>query len=54
MNESYIFKLFLLECSGSSFLCAGFSLVAASGGVHSRVVHGLLTAVASLIAQHKL
>lgn len=55
MKESYIFKLFVLGCSGSLFLCAVFSLVAASGGGYSRVVvHGLLIAVGSLVAERRL
>ena len=34
--------------------CVGFSLVAVRGGYSLVVVHGLLTAVASLGAEHRL
>ena len=34
--------------------CVGFSLVAASRGYSPAVVRGLLTVVASLVAEHRL
>ena len=45
---------FVYDCTGSSLLCTGFSLVAASGGYSLAVVLGLLMAVASLAAEHGL
>ena len=45
--------LFIFGCSGSSLLLRGFSLVVASRG-SSSVLQGLLTAVASLVAGHRL
>ena len=34
--------------------CVGFSLVAVNGGYSLVAVHGLLTAVASLVGEHRL
>ena len=45
--------LFILGCTGSLLLCAGF-LQLQRAGLLFVVVHGLLTAVASLVAEHKL
>ena len=45
--------LFVFYCS-SLACCAGFSLVVASGGSSRVAVHGLLIAVASLVAEHGL
>ena len=45
--------LFIFGCIGSSLLRAGFSLVAASGASFI-VVRRLLTAVASLVVEHRL
>ena len=36
------------------YCCKGFSLVAASRGCSLVAVHGLLIAVASLVAEHRL
>ena len=50
----FIFKLslFIFGCTGS-LCCAGFlSLVAARGGYSAVTVHGLLIAVAFLVAEH--
>ena len=47
-NFIYLFLAVLgLRC------CVGFSLVAASGGYPPAAVHRLLTAVASLVAEHR-
>ena len=45
----YLFMAMLGLCG-----CVGFSLVAASNGYSLVVVHGLLIAVASLVAEHRL
>ena len=45
--------LFIFGCAGFSLL-QGLSLVAASGGLLSRAVHGLLIEVASLGGEHGL
>ena len=45
--------LFIFGCAGSSG-CVGFSLVAVSRGSSPVVLLGLLTAVASLVAEHRL
>ena len=45
---------FIFGCAGSSRLCAGFSLVVASGGYYRLVVSRLLIAVAPLIVEHRL
>ena len=45
--------VFSFGCAGSSLLLGGLSLVAANGG-YSVVVLGLLIAVASLPAEHRL
>ena len=51
----YLFlKKSVYGCAGSLFLCAGFSLVAASRGYSLVVVHELLIAVVSLDGVHKL
>ena len=42
-------SLFMFGCAGSPLLYLGFSLAAASWGYSLAVVHGLLTAVASLM-----
>ena len=44
----------MFDCSGSSFLHTGFSLVRTSGGYSLVVAHGLLTVVVSLVAEHRL
>ena len=46
--------VFIFGCAGSSLLSAGFSLTVASGGHYLVLVCGLLTAVASLIVEHRL
>ena len=53
INFFLFIYLFSFGCVGSSLLHAGFSLVVASGG-YSVAVSGLLTAVASLVAEHGL
>ena len=45
--------LFIFGCAGFSLL-QGLSLVAASGGLLSCAVHGLLIEVASLVGEHGL
>ena len=52
--QENIFYLFSFGCAGSCFLLCGLSLVAVSGGYSLVVVDGLLTAVASLVAEHGL
>ena len=47
----FVYVLFLAMLGLHCF--ASFSLVAESGG-HSLVVHRLLTAVASIVAEHRL
>ena len=47
LNLSFVARVFGL-------LCAGFSLVAQSGGYSLIVVHGLLIVVASLAVEHGL
>ena len=49
----FIFIYLLLAVLGLC-CCAGFSLVAASGGFSPVVVQGLLTAMASLVGEHRL
>ena len=51
----FLFKkhLFIFDCTGSSFLCMGF-LVAESRGYSLVAAPGLLIAVASLVAEHRL
>ena len=56
--DIYLFYVFLAVlgfrgCAGFSLLC-GLSLVAASGGYSVVVVCGLLTVVASPVAEHRL
>ena len=46
--------LFIFGCIGSSLLRVRFSLIVESGGLLFTVVHGLLIAVASLVAEHGL
>ena len=48
------FVLFLFLAVLDLLCCSGFSLVAASGGDSLVVMRGLLIAVASLVAQHRL
>ena len=40
-------------CVGSSLLCAGFFSSCGEQGLLFVAVHGLLTAVASLVAEHR-
>ena len=49
----FVNYLLIFGCAGSSLL-TGFSLVATSGGYSLVAMHGLLIAVASLIAEHRL
>ena len=53
MHEVFLFDLFVLAVLGLR-RCLGFSLVVASGGYSLAAVHGLLTAVASLVVEHRL
>ena len=46
--------IFIFDCTGSSLLYVDFSLVAESGGYSLVAVHGLLIAVASLVAEQGL
>ena len=48
------FILFIFGCAVSSFLHAHFSLVVASRDYSLVAVGGLLIAVASLVAEHRL
>ena len=41
--------LFIFGCTGSLWLCKGFSLIAACRGYSLIVMHGLLISVASLV-----
>ena len=50
----FLKKLFIFGCAGFSLLCGLFSLVEVNGGYSLVVVHGLLSVVASLLAQHGL
>ena len=50
----FFFNVFLFGCAGSSLLHAGFSLVAVSRGYTVVVVHRLLVAAASFVAEHRL
>ena len=52
LNNFYLFILFL--ASLGRHCCVGFSLVVVSWGHSLAVVCGLLTAVASLVAEHRL
>ena len=47
-------QLTFYGCAGSSLLCAGFSVVAAKSGSSVVGVCGLLVAVVSLVAEHRL
>ena len=49
-NFIYLF----IDCPGCSFCCAGLSLVALSGGYPLVVGCGLLAAVASPVAGHRV
>ena len=49
----FLKHLFIFDCIGSSFLCMGF-LVADSRGYSLLGAPGLLIAVASLVAEHRL
>ena len=51
--KKIIFIYLFLVVAGSSLLC-GLSLVAASGRYSLVAVQGLLIAVASLVAEHRL
>ena len=52
---SFFFELCILfGCAGSSSLLMGFSLVAVRQSYSLVLVHGLLTVVASLVAEHGL
>ena len=58
MNEALnflknLFNLFIFGCIGSSLLCTGF-LQLWRAGATLRAVRRLLTAVASLVAEHGL
>ena len=44
--------LFTFGCAGF-YCCMGFSLVAESGGSSLVAVHGVLTVMASLVAEHR-
>ena len=46
-------KIFIYGCAGSSFLCELFSSYG-EWGYSPVAVHGLLIAVASLVAEHEL
>ena len=49
--STFIYLLFISGCAGSSLLCSeAISLVTVTGGYSLVVVHGLLIAVASLVA----
>ena len=50
---SYLIILFLFDCTGS-LLLLGLSLVTVSRGYPLVAVHGLLLAVASLVAERRL
>ena len=50
----YKFIYFIFGCVGSLLLAHGLSLVAVSRGYSFIAVRGLLTAVASLVAEHGL
>ena len=45
---------FVFGCAGSSLLRVSFALAAARGGSSLAGVHGLLIAMASLLALHRL
>ena len=53
-RQILFFNVFLFGCAGSSLLHAGFSLVAVSRGYTVDVVHRLLVAAASFVAEHRL
>ena len=50
----YLFIYLFYGCVGSSFLCEGFSLVAASGGHSSSRCAGLSLSWPLLLAEHRL
>ena len=50
----YLFIYFIFGCVGSSLLCAGFFSGCSEQGLLFVAVHGLLIAVASLVAEHRL
>ena len=52
--NTFFFFFFLLLAVLGLYCCVVFSLVVASGGYSPLVVRGLLTVVASLIAEHGL
>ena len=53
--STFIYLLFISGCAGSSLLCSeAISLVTVTGGYSLVVVHGLLIALASLVAEHGL
>ena len=50
----FSFSFYLFLAAFVLCCCRGLSLVAVSGGYTLAAVHGLLTAVASLVAEHRL
>ena len=50
----FYFILYIFGCAGSLLLAHGLSLVAASGGYSLVAIQGLLTVVASLVAEHRI
>ena len=50
----YLFIYLFIGCVGSLLLCAGFLSSCGEQGLLFIVVHGLLIAVASLVAEHGL
>ena len=51
---SVFLSSFIFDCAGSLLLCTGFSLVVMRQGYSLVSVLGLLIAVASLVAEHRL
>ena len=54
MLSSFLKKLFIFGCAGFFVAACGLSLVIASRGYSLVAMHGLLIAVASLLAEHGL
>ena len=54
INASYLFNLFISWLCWVFVATHGFSLAVASGGSFLAAVRGLLTAAASLVAEHGL
>ena len=54
IKQFFLFGLFLFLVVLGLCCCVGFSLVAANGGYSLVVVCGLLTVVASLVAEYRL